>query len=53
MGPKIEAAIRFASSAPDRQAFIVSLENAQKAFFRGKRHRYHGRMKNFNRRAPV
>lgn len=32
MGPKIEAAIRFASSAPGRRAFIVSLENAHMAF---------------------
>lgn len=31
MGPKIEAAIRFASSAPGRQAYIVSLENVHKA----------------------
>lgn len=32
MGPKVEAAIRFVSSAPDRKAYIVSLENACKAF---------------------
>ncbi len=32
MGPKIEAAIRFASSAPGRQAVIVSLEKAHLAF---------------------
>jgi carbamate kinase len=31
MGPKVEAAIRFASSAPGRKAFIVSLENVHKA----------------------
>lgn len=31
MGPKIEAAIRFALSAPGRQSIIVSLENAYKA----------------------
>lgn len=31
MGPKVEAAIRFASSAPGRKAFIVSLENVLKA----------------------
>lgn len=31
MGPKVEAAIRFASSAPGRQAFIVALENVDKA----------------------
>ncbi len=32
MGPKVEAAIRFASSAPGRQAVIVSLEKARLAF---------------------
>jgi carbamate kinase len=32
MGPKIEAAIRFALSAPDRKAVIVALENAHKSF---------------------
>lgn len=32
MGPKVEAAIRFVTSAPGRQAAIVSLENASKAF---------------------
>jgi carbamate kinase len=32
MGPKVEAAIRFVSSAPGRKAYIVSLENACKAF---------------------
>ena len=32
MGPKVEAAIRFASSAPGRQAVIVSLEKAHLAF---------------------
>ena len=32
MGPKVEAAIRFVSSAPGKVAYIVSLENACKAF---------------------
>ncbi len=32
MGPKVEAAIRFASSAPGREAVIVALENAHLAF---------------------
>lgn len=32
MGPKMEAAIRFASSAPGRQAVIVALEKANLAF---------------------
>lgn len=32
MGPKIESAIRFALSKPGRQAIIISLENALKAF---------------------
>lgn len=32
MGPKVEAAIRFVASAPGRKAYIVSLENACKAF---------------------
>jgi carbamate kinase len=32
MGPKVEAAIRFVTSAPGRIAYIVSLENACKAF---------------------
>lgn len=32
MGPKVEAAIRFALSAPGRQSFIVSLEEACQAF---------------------
>lgn len=32
MGPKVEAAIRFVTSAPGRTAYIVSLENACKAF---------------------
>jgi carbamate kinase len=32
MGPKIEAAIRFASSAPGRQAVIVALQKAHLAF---------------------
>ena len=32
MGPKVEAAIRFASSAPGRQSVIVSLEKAHLAF---------------------
>ncbi|MDR3561641.1 MAG: carbamate kinase [Negativicutes bacterium] len=31
MGPKVEAAIRFAASAPGRQAVIVSLEDAHRA----------------------
>jgi carbamate kinase len=32
MGPKVEAAIRFAISAPGRQSFIVSLEKAYQVF---------------------
>lgn len=32
MGPKIEAAVRFASSAAGRQAVIISLENVHLAF---------------------
>lgn len=32
MGPKVEAAIRFASSAPGREAVIVALEKAHMAF---------------------
>lgn len=32
MGPKMEAAIRFANSAPGRQSFIVALEKAHLAF---------------------
>jgi carbamate kinase len=32
MGPKIEAAVRFANSAPGRQAVVVALEKAHLAF---------------------